>query len=200
MAMVGGVSFGLQGGSFNDGFIVSALSAGAAPYAGNVVKAALIGGAISSINGGKFSTGAVTAAMGYAFNWMKHEGSEDVFNGDRRVTKETGRSREHWNGIDSVKWQEVSVDEVLGFIAKKPFPELSVKTGIEYGYREYESQVGVESYQAVFDGSSWGGNVASTVTKPIQWTPETVWKPSSQNTTELSRRRYGGCISKLCWN
>ena len=70
--MIGGVSSGLQGGSFNDGFIVSALSARAAPYAGNVVNAALIGGAISSINGGKFSTGAVAAAMGYAFNWMKH--------------------------------------------------------------------------------------------------------------------------------
>ena len=75
--MVGGVSFGLQGGSFNDGFIVSALSAGAAPYAGNVVNAALIGGAISSINGGKFSTGAVTAAMGYAFNYAKHEKKQD---------------------------------------------------------------------------------------------------------------------------
>ncbi len=99
-----------------------------------------------------------------------------------------------------MKWQEVSVDEALGFIAKKPFPELSVKTGIEYGYREYESQIGVESYQTVSDGSSWGGNVTSTVTKPIQWAPETIWKRNPIDTTEFSRRRYGACIGMLCWN
>ena len=194
------MSFGLQGGSFNDGFIVSALSAGAAPYAGNVVNAALIGGAISSINGGKFSTGAVTAAMGYAFNYAKHEVREDVFNGKQRVESLTGNTRISWEGIENVKWNKVNIDGIIEFVIKRPLPELSIKTGIESGYREYEYRLGTESYQAVSDGTSWGGNVNKIQTGSIRWANETAWKRIKQDTTTFSRRRYGGCIGMACRN
>ena len=77
--MVGGLSTGLQGGNFVEGFVSAAAGEWFSPTIkgipngfGQLIVRAVIGGTAAEIGGGKFQIGAITAAFGYLFNQNLH--------------------------------------------------------------------------------------------------------------------------------
>ena len=81
--MVGGLSTGLQGGNFVEGFVSATAGEWFSPTIkgvpngfGRLIVTAVVGGTAAEIGGGKFQNGAITAAFGYLFNHEAHSGEQ----------------------------------------------------------------------------------------------------------------------------
>src|SRR5207302_4311196 len=114
----------VEGGSFEQGFGIGALSAGLAALArnyyidrtmaGRVITRAVIGGTVASVEGGKFENGAAMAAFAAAAEGAEDTIAAEVQNSIRGLTGDEIRMAGEMlraNGLDPsiVKWEDVRV-------------------------------------------------------------------------------------------